>query len=686
VSAQGGTAHILAPTDHPQQAIRPRLSRDFSAFIVVCAAGGVLLAFFLGVYKANQYRMPIGYDTPRYLFQSTLVADLGVAHVPHLLPPPSRSLATRTGFPVLVLTLSSLFSTSTFKAGAMVPVVSAAALALAAGALVSWGLRRTAWELGAVTLIVGTSAVMVRLMVPEMYTDNLMAAAVLVAALIPTVSAIRDGPGLICATVLLATGGVIHPQFFALFAGILGLAALIYLPASWRSWRSGEAELLHTVAGRLGFIILCAVAIAAIVFFASVRSWPVGARQTRTELIGKLRSDLPLHRFPLTVPVAVFGLTLLAALGLRRAGPAESSEVLPSGPGVRFAARFLFTLSAVWGLVTLLGVLDFYRGSNTAAHRLLSFLLPFPLLMAVGILGLGRVLAVRTPWSAAGVAIVIVVIGTFAFLGYRDLYVNVPATRGIEFMDTGKIKEAAMAQAYLERSVSEERPVVFVIDDRGPNPLSWVPEMAYMIRTVLPAERMLNTYIYVGDPANYLAGKPTLRTTPRGYNGNLWYWPMIQRVLPRHPVALLLASYNDAYEPFVATHPGSVIAPRVALLAGPRPRAPIGQVAFPTGPRGVVPTGLLALGTFLVLSLVGVSWAWAGLPRSVRPFEVLALCPAIGIGTLVVGGNLVDAAGFRLKGVVGAMTPLLVAAVGLLAAWVIRRRPKRDPLIRVGTL
>jgi hypothetical protein len=226
-----------------------------------------------------------------------------------------------------------------------------------------------------------------------------------------------------------------------------------------------------------------------------------------------------------------------------------------------------------------------------------------------------------------------------------------------------------------------------VIDDRGPNPLSWVPEMAYMIRTVLPTERILNTYIYVGDPANYLAGKPTLRATPKQYNGNLArYWPTIQHLLPRHPVALLLATYNDAYEPFVAAHPGSVIAPRVALLEGPRPREPIGQASFPTGPRGLVRAGLLALGTFLLVGLVGVGWAWAGLPRSVRLFEMLALCPAIGIGALVVGGNLVDAAGFRLKGVVGALTPILVAAAGVLAAWVIRRRPRRDALTAVGTI
>jgi hypothetical protein len=330
-------------------------------------------------------------------------------------------------------------------------------------------------------------------------------------------------------------------------------------------------------------------------------------------------------------------------------------------------------LSLVWGLVTLAGVLHFFSGSNTAAHRLLAFLLPFPLLMAVAILGLGRAIAPRSRAILGGAAVV-AGIGVVAFLGFRDLYVGLPARRGIEFLDVAKIRDASEAVAYLERSVPPERPVVFVIDDRGPNPLSWVPEMAYMIRSVLPTERILTSYMYVGDPENYLAGRPTLRASPPQYNGNLpRYWPTIQRILPRQPVALILASYNGAFHPFVATHPGSQVAPNVAVVSGPTSPKAIESPPFPRGPRGIVQTGILGAGTLLVLTLIGLGWAMAAFPRTLRPFELAAVAPAVGLAALVATGIIVDAVGFRLRGPAGSVTPLLSAGGGLVA-WLVRRR------------
>jgi hypothetical protein len=653
--------------------------RRASLVITVLAAGAVML-FLLGVYAVKRYPMPIGYDTPRYLFQTNLVAEFGLAHVPRVLPPPTRSLATRTGFPVIVLTLSRLFSVSTFKMAATVPAASATAIALAAGAFVSWAFRRGSWVFATVTVFVGTSTIVVRLFAPETYTDNLLATAILVAALIPILSAIRDGPGLICAIVLVGLGGVIHPQFFVLFAAILGLTALLYLPSSWRAWRRRGVEVVRTPAFRLALVVGGASAITAGGFLAALRSRPVGARQTRFELATKLRADLPLYRFPLTVPLAILG-----AVGLGAVGTGRTSGQGDDGPsrqrGERFAARFLLALSAAWGTVTVAGLIAYRLGTGTAAHRLLSFLIPLPILMVIGLLGLGLALATRLGRSV-GVAAVIVGVAAFAFLGYRDLYVNLPAQRGIEFLDVGKVRDAAAAEAYLERAgVAEAAPVVFVVDDRGPNPLSFVPEMAYMIRSVLPADRILHAYLYVGDPENYLAGKPTYRAVPRTYNANARrFWPAVQRLLPRHPVTLLLASYNQAYRGFVARHPGSLVAPNVALVAGPKLPAQLGRPPFPTGPRGATQGGLLGAGTIVVLALIGVGWAVAGLPRTLRPFEVLALAPSVGIAALTAGGIVVDALGFRLRGLPGGLTPVLVAAAGGVVAWRVRRRPPSTPM------
>ncbi len=682
VSAQGRTAHVLAPTTRREPAVSYPLKAPLKAIAVVAVAAIALLTFFLAIYKVKQYAMPIGYDTPRYLFQTTLVGDLGLSNVPHVLPPPKKSLATRTGFPVVVLTLSKLFSASTFTVAGLVPPAAAVSLALAAGAFVSWGLRRSAWELAAVTLIVGMSALMIRLLVPESYIDNLMSAAVLVAALVPIVSAIRGGPGTASAVILLALAGAIHPQFVALFGVILGLVALAYAPSSWRAWRRQGVGLLETPAVRLVVIVGGAAVLAAAILFAAVRSWPVGVKQTRHDLLSKLTGDLPLYRFPLTAPIAMIGLAVLAGLGFLRSRSSPATGDSQSGSHSAFVARFLLVLSVVWGLLTLAGVIDFFSGTTTAAHRLLSFLLPFPLLVAIGILGLGRTISLRAR-KTAGVAIVLAGIGVVGYLGYRDLYVNMPAKRGIEFLDSGKVRDATEAVAYLQRSVPPGRPVVFVIDDRGPNPLSWVPEMAYMIRSVLPPERIVNSYMYVGDPDNYLAGRPTLRSDPRQYNGNLpRYWPTIQRILPREPVALLLASYNDAYPSFVASHPGSLVAPHVAVVRGPRPEGLVEPGPLPRGPRGIVPTGLLGVGTLAVLGLIGLGWSLVALPRGLRPFELVALSPAIGIAALVGGGIVVDAMGLRLSGLGGFLAPVFAAVAGGVVAWIVlRRRPEQAVIV-----
>ena len=92
--------------------------------------------------------MPVGWDTPRYLDQVGLVATRGLTHVPTSLPFPSSTLASRAGFPVLVLSLAGALHTSTFVTAATIPPSVAVAIALAAGAFLSWSLRGDHWTFG----------------------------------------------------------------------------------------------------------------------------------------------------------------------------------------------------------------------------------------------------------------------------------------------------------------------------------------------------------------------------------------------------------------------------------------------------------------------------------------------------------------------------------------------------------
>src|SRR5690242_4527747 len=68
---------------------------NLPAFALVALAGGLVAAFYLGLYWSKRYNMPIGWDTPRYLDQVNLVAAHGLRGVPHQLPPPIKTLPSR---------------------------------------------------------------------------------------------------------------------------------------------------------------------------------------------------------------------------------------------------------------------------------------------------------------------------------------------------------------------------------------------------------------------------------------------------------------------------------------------------------------------------------------------------------------------------------------------------------------
>jgi hypothetical protein len=74
--------------------------------------------------------------------------------------------------------------------------------------------------------------------------------------------------------------------------------------------------------------------------------------------------------------------------------------------------------------------------------------------------------------------------------------------------------------------------------------------------------------------------------------------------------------------------------------------------------------------TLVALTLAGLGWSVGSLPRSVRPFEALALAPAFGLAFLILGGIAADGLGLRLVGVPGAITPVAVGALGAAFAFV----------------
>ena len=256
----------------------------------------------------------------------------------------------------------------------------------------------------------------------------------------------------------------------------------------------------------------------------------------------------------------------------------------------------------------------------------------------------------------------------------------IPRDRGVEWLEIHKVQDAGTALAYLEAAgVPEDAPVVYVIDDRGQNPLSYVPEMAYILRLTLPPTRIEHAYFYVGEPDRYLNGKATYRKIPHTYNLNMRrFWPTIRDLLPEQPTALLVEAYNPAYGEVAADHPEWVVGPGVIALGGGVPPGTaartVGPPSIATGVASVVRTILAVVGGALAIGATGLGWAVGPLPRRRRPFEVVALSPAMGLGAMMLAGVVVDSVGVRLVGW-GAFALVLAAVPGWILA-VRRRRPQ----------
>jgi hypothetical protein len=658
---------LLEPPEAPQEPGASTVRRWLSPVLVVSGVALVILGFFLSIYRAKGFNVPIGWDTSKYLWRTTLSRAYGLANLQGHVPQPIQADVARPAFPVLASALSSLGGVSPFRVAAVLPSVAAAATGLAAGAFVGAALGRSWWEQALVALGVGTSTLMVRLAGPETYQDNLFAAAVFMAAAIPIALSMRDRRALLPAILLFGTGGVIHWAFFVFMVGVLGLAALAYLPSSFRSWRLHQTGPLDTPSARLGEIAAGAGALAGATIFGVLATNTRSPRLSQSEFARKLRHDIGRYKFPILLPVAALG---GASIVPARKGKTADAE----------RAWFVLTFLLSWCAVTLAGYLGFkVLHLHIPAHRFLAFALALPLLGTLGVLWMGR-LAARATKPIVGILLVAVLGAAAAYVSHVQWF-NVRT-----LMDPAKIQDATTANAYLGAAgIDPSRPIVFIVKDDN-NDWSYTALMGHMIRAALPADRIGETYLFVGSPDDYLAGRPTGEP---GSGGDIStrYFESVQSTYARDPVALILASTNDAYfGPWVQAHPLNVVGPNVALVRGPfLPQAPHERggplvattVAAPPSPVGRIASvklALMAVGSLVVLFLVGSGWTAALLGRWLRRQEGLAVAPAVGIATLVMGGILLDRLGVRIRGAGGVAVPLLVAAAGWGVAAIAHRR------------
>jgi hypothetical protein len=341
-----------------------------------------------------------------------------------------------------------------------------------------------------------------------------------------------------------------------------------------------------------------------------------------------------------------------------------------AGQERRGRTRFVLTFLLAWTGITLAGYLVYrFTSLPIPANRLLLFAFALPLLALIAVFWLGSVLG----RSSRRRTMAIVVAGVAGMVLLSEVqWAHTPA-----HVDPVKYREAAAADAYL-RSIDAPAgtPVVFIVDDQGDLPAATIPFMRDHILGTVSTERVAHTYVYVGTVENYLAQRPTLSGRRQYDQVSRRFFSRMKHTYEQDPVVLIGSSFNVTnYHAWADPRPESVYRDQgISVVQGPLPPKQSIEPVDPVGNPGVIKLAFLSTGTLAVLAFVGLGWAIALLRRWLGRVELLAVAPAVGVAALVFGGLVIDRLGVRLTGVPGALTPLVVAGLGWLLVWLLRRR------------
>jgi hypothetical protein len=630
---------------------------------VVGVAVSVLL-FFVVLYPALGLRVPIGSDSPVYVWWSRYAGAAGLG---------SFETGTRPAIVGLVAAVAGISRLQAAAVTASLSPVLAVSLSLAAAAFgagsVAHPRPRTAFSLAGV--LVGVS---LGFLVPGYLSTLAFLSPFLAALAVLAFGCGRRGARLWLGTgLLLVAAGLSHPLFLLLGAGICGGAALALIPG-YSADRIRAGSFADTALGRLTLtwcLALPSIAIGLVMSGAGtgptidtsrdavLRRTGLGAL-LRASYRRKLAHDAPWWRWVSALLLALTAISLLAS----RQGRARERDD-PIG-GAR-AASFWGAIGA-WLAITLGGVALLAFGASAApGQRLVDVCLPLPILAGLGL----AAVSFRRRWLtgvaiAGGVALFVASIGS-AWLGSRPLTTPEQA------------EQARSVGAALART-APGTPLVLVLDDRSDKPALFVTRYANDVLGAVPAARIPDVHVFVGRPADLVGGRPTLTGDPEHDRLARDYWRRVRPALGRRPLVVSVRSFDRAgFASASALRGAQPIAPGVVALPSwtPRPVDPA-RLPGPLGEPGAgpmspwLPVGFAAA-LLAVFAAIGWPWSRLTLPAA-APANAGALAPALGAAALALGAVLADAAGLRLSGS-GAIAALLVALLGWpLRAWASARR------------
>jgi hypothetical protein len=623
------------------------------------------LMYFL-VYRTRHFALPLGWDTPWYVWRADYVAELGIGPL---------GTNARPGHAALSAVLGSLGGLSQLQLQVVFPYVTVGIFALGIGALVheglGGGLLRWALTAAVAAVVVGATR-----LVGE-NVANLLHVLLVVAGLVFILRWVSVGRGLIAALVAWVAAGLAH----WLFLGLSGLALLVWFLIALALRRRREARQLAVTGVGVG------VAMAATIYpllGSSLSTFEI--HEAKRRYLPKLREDLANIAWPLTGALAAAGAVELWSES-RDSSPTQTTEA--RGPFLRMLLS--------WSLVCLGGIAFAALTLRLPPHRFLNLFLAIPAIVAIAaaVWFPVRWLGARGRWPAvAGVAVSIAAILLLAWPGMRVWYgpadlvdskvVSSPAEGPEQWFDVTAFDQARYAAAYLsDAAIPPERPVIFVV---GPTWHSGPISTALKERTIraaMPPQRQEDVHVYPGDYMNLVDRLGTRTGNDEIDAANSPYWQDAFEVLDDDPVVIAISQLGpEEYGPALEASGGAEYSSGVAILAGPQPD-PAANVSidFP-GPVPATELGFLQAAFLLAaLGLAGLGWTvWFLGGDRTDPIRVLSLSPAVGCAALMIPAVLV--AKLFSTGVGGTTGKLIWVAVtfggGAVAALsVLRERRQR---------
>ncbi len=640
--------------------IPPRWPATAWAGVGVGVAVGAILWIYL-VSGARHGFLPVSWDAFGYIWQTNAVGHASLSQ-----------LGTRPGVPLLAALLRSVLPMQPMGALVVLPIAMAAALGLGAAVCVRVGLRLPAWTLPVVAAAVGLWPGTARVLLG--YEANLVLLLLLAAAVVVLVHARGRPAPLALAAGLFAAAALTHPVIFAAFAVVAVLWVLLSLRALARD-RLGGIPLPATDAGGAviavggGAVLGVATAIG---LFGLRPSSVLHAQPVSFLFQGRAIEEVRRERPAVSTPLAALGAaaTWSARLGARRR----------DDPGAR-PGRSLGRLAIAWLAVAGVGVGLSVRGRQIPGARFLLFALPAPVLVGLGVATVAGLIARRrSAWRVvlAG-AIAALVIAGLAVPGWRYIRSQVSPLKG---KIAGQLQEAGAYVAGLPSTT----PVVVVVNEPGLAG-AYSPKLRLnVIRSVMPAATAANTFVYVGDPANLLAGRPTLIDHPTlqwqlDYNTiSRSTWAQAEPALRSGATVLILRGYDrEGFDAELAQDPGRQVAVRLLVLRGA-----IQPVSVEGGIRGPGKASAVVATLWILAVVTGLGWGWAGVGLRGSPasrLDRLCLAPAVGAGAGVLTGLTVALAGLDPAGPAGVPMLVIVAMAGVVLdrRMADRTRPNATP-------